>query len=242
MPHVNLREADLPEVLIHDFKHNGYLPEILLNFLALLGWNPGGDREHLSMAQLVELFTIEGIGKSNAKFDRAKLLSFNTELGNQIDPANLVKPLRDYLSVNPESLLNKAPDEELVDLIKMKKGFRTLREIDEPCRCFFMPDDQITLDPAAVEKVLKKNDFAGLKALKDARKILSETTPWTHDAMEANIKAYCEQSGLGLGNVAQPIRVAVSGTTISPPIFHSLQFLGKERSLKRLDRCLERVM
>ena len=241
MPHVNLREADLPEVLIHDFKHNGYLPEILLNFLALLGWNPGGDREHMSIAQLVELFTIEGIGKSNAKFDRAKLLSFNTEMGNQIEPANLVKPMRDYLSVNPESLVNQATDEQLVEMIKMKKGFRTLREIDEPCRCFFLADDQIALDPAAVEKVLKKNDCAGLKALKEARRILGETTNWTHDAMEAAIKAYCEQSGLGLGAVAQPIRVAVSGTTISPPIFHSLQFLGKERSLKRIDRCLEKV-
>src|SRR6185436_978531 len=76
---IGLREADLPEILVHDFRAKGYLPEALLNFLALLGWSPGGDRERMSMEEMTSLFSIEGIGKSNAKFDRAKLLAFNTE-------------------------------------------------------------------------------------------------------------------------------------------------------------------
>src|SRR5947207_647275 len=69
----------LPEILVHDFRKKGYLPEALLNFLALLGWSPGGDRERMSMEEMMSLFSVDGIGRSNAKFDRAKLLAFNTE-------------------------------------------------------------------------------------------------------------------------------------------------------------------
>ena len=76
---VGLKEADLPEILVHDFRKSGYLPETLLNFLALLGWNPGGDREQMSLDEMVELFKLEDIGSSNAKFGRDKLLAFNTD-------------------------------------------------------------------------------------------------------------------------------------------------------------------
>src|SRR5204863_4226493 len=118
---IGLNESDLPEILVHDFRKNGYLPEALLNFLALLGWSPGGDRERMSIAELVELFSIEGIGKSNAKFDRAKLIAFNTEAAAAASSEHLLKALKDFLSVNSDSPLKNADDATLAKLLQMKK-------------------------------------------------------------------------------------------------------------------------
>jgi glutamyl/glutaminyl-tRNA synthetase len=104
-------------------------------------------------------------------------------------------------------------------------------------RFFYVPNDQITYDPAAVEKVLKKNDGEGLAALRDLHEILARVADWTAHTLEAAVKQYCDAKGLGLGTVAQPLRVAISGTTVSPPIFESLEFLGKERTMTRVQRC-----
>ena len=238
IPIIGLKPGDLPEILIHDFRKNGYLPEALLNFIALLGWSPGENKELMSMDEMIKLFSIQRIGNANAKFDRAKLLAFNTQTAETATPARLLLALRDYLSVNPDSPLNQATDEQLSLMLQMKEGFRTLREVDELCRFFFYPDDQISFDPKAIDKVLKKENNAGLTALKEIREILAAAPLWQADPLEAAVKQYCAAKGLGLGNVAQPIRVAISGTTISPPIFQSLEFLGRDRTLLRIDRCL----
>ena len=241
MPVIGLKPSDLPEILVHDFRRNGYLPEALLNFLALLGWSPGENRELMSIDEMVRLFSVDRISNAPAKFDRAKLLAFNTQTAETATPQRLLAAMRDYLSVNPDSPLNQATDEQLGQLLQMKKGFRILREVDDLCRFFFYADDQIVYDPKAVEKVLKKDNNAGLNTLRELRTLLANAATWQADPLEAAIKQYCESKGMGLGNVAQPIRVAISGTTVSPPIFHSLEFLGKERSLARIDRCLASV-
>jgi glutamyl/glutaminyl-tRNA synthetase len=238
MPVIGLKPTDLPEILVHDFRRNGYLPEALLNFLALLGWSPGENRELMSMDEMTRLFSIDRISNAAAKFDRAKLLAFNTQTSETATPQRLLAAMRDYLSVNPESPLNQASDEQLNQLLQMKKGFRILREVDDLCRFFFYPDDQIAYDPKSVEKVLKRDNNAGLNTLKEVRALLAAAATWQADPLEAAIKQYCESKSLGLGNVAQPIRVAISGATVSPPIFHSLEFLGKDRSVARIDRCL----
>lgn len=235
---IGLKESELPEILVHDFRKNGYLPEALLNFLALLGWNPGGNRELMSVDEMVRLFETKDIGTSNAKFDRAKLLAFNTETAAGATSDRLVAAMRDYLSVNPDSPLNGATDQQLAAVLEMKKGFRLLREVDESARFLFTPDDQIKYDPAAVEKVLKKNDAEGITVLRELRELLKSITDWTSASLENAIQQYCEQKQIGLGKVAQPLRVAVSGSTISPPIFQSLEFLGKDRTMTRLARCL----
>jgi glutamyl-tRNA synthetase len=120
----------------------------------------------------------------------------------------------------------------------MKKGFRLLREVDEASRFLFIPDDAVAYDPDAVEKVLKRNDAQGLAVLRDVRDILAAQENFSHAALERAIQTYGEQKQLGLGKIAQPLRVAVSGSTISPPIFQSLEFLGKERTLNRIERCI----
>jgi glutamyl/glutaminyl-tRNA synthetase len=238
MPVIGLKESDLPEILVHDFRANGYLPEVMLNFLALLGWSPGGDKERMSVKEMVELFSLERIGQANAKFNREKLLAFNTEACAAASEDRLLAALRDLLSLEPDSPMNRATDEELKRVLKMNAGMRTVREVEEKSRFMFVADEQIVYQPDAVEKVLRKNEGQGLKALKDVRGILEGVSDWNAQTIEEAVKKYCETSGLGLGKVAQPIRVAVSGTSISPPIFETLAFLGKERSVRRIDQCI----
>lgn len=238
---IGLKETDLPEILVHDFRANGYLPDVMLNFLALLGWSPGGDKERMTVKEMVELFSLERIGQANAKFNREKLLAFNTEALAAAPEDRLLAAMRDFLSVNPDSPLNSATDEELKKILKMNAGMRTLREADEKSRFLFVADDRIEYQADAVEKVLKKNEGQGIKALKEVRALLENISDWNAHAIEEAVKKYCETSGLALGKVAQPIRVAVSGTSISPPIFETLGFLGRERSMARITRCLQGV-
>jgi glutamyl-tRNA synthetase len=120
----------------------------------------------------------------------------------------------------------------------MKKGFRLLRDVDESTRFFYIPGHELTYDPTAMDKVLKKNDGEGLKVLRELRDLLSAANDWTAHGLEAAVKQYCDAKGLGLGKVAQPLRVAISGGTVSPPIFESLEFLGKDRTMTRVERCL----
>ena len=201
------------------------------------------------MDEMKSLFSLDRIGNANAKFDRAKLLAFNTQTAEAATPQRLRQALRDYLSVNPDSPLNHASDDQLFALLAMKKGFRTLREVDESCRFFFTPDDEIAYDVKAVEKVLRKDNNAGLTTLRALRDLLASAQDWQAVPLESAIKQYGEAHSLGLGQVAQPIRVALSGTTVSPPIFQSLEFLCRESALGRwvegdpmdLDRCLKTV-
>lgn len=190
------------------------------------------------MDEMTRLFSLDRISNANAKFDRAKLLAFNTQTAEAATPNRLRQSLRDYLSVNPDSPLNNATDDQLFAILAMKKGFRTLREVDESCRFFFTPDDQIAYDPKAVDKVLRKDNNAGLTTLCAVRDLLASAPDWQAVPLEISIKQYGESHNLGLGQVAQPVRVALSGTTVSPPIFQSLEFLGRDRSLNRIDRCL----
>jgi len=238
---VGLRESDLPEIMVHDFRKNGYLPEVLNNFLAMLGWSPGGDRERMSMDELVSHFSIDGIGKANAMFNRDKLLAFNTEASAASPTPRMITAMRDYLTINSDSPLASAADSQLEKVLKMNHGFHILREADEKSRFLFQPDGEIEYQTDAVEKVLKKNDGQGAAALRDVRAVLDALSTWQAADIEAAVKGYCDQKQLGLGKVAQPIRVAVSGTTISPPIFETLEFLGKAKTIARIDRCISMI-
>lgn len=241
---VGLKEADLPEIMIHDFRKNGYTPEVLLNFLALQGWSPGGDLEQMSIKDMVERFSLDRINSSNPKFNRDKLKSFSTDWFAKASPETQVAALKDYLAVNPESPLNGASDGQLKQVLEMNAGFHILREVDEKSRFLFVKEEQMVWDTepgGAVEKVLVKNEKQGLAALKDLIPLLEGVTAWEAPALEAAVKGYAEAKQLGLGKVAQPLRVAVSGGTVSPPIFESLVFLGKERTLARVKRCVASV-
>jgi len=224
------------DVEVDMFRRAGYLPEVLVNFIALLGWNPKGGRERFSLAEMVELFDVSGIGKSNAKFDRQRLLAFNTDSAADADEDRLLAGFKDYLADAPTPIAG-SDDDTLRRLLGSCKGFRTFADIPHKCDVLFGPDDAYEFDPKVVKKVLAKNDNAGWETLAALRPLLGEVE-WTPKALETWMQEYCHDNELGMGKVAQPIRVAVTGTNISPPIFDTLVLLGKDKTLNRIDRCL----
>jgi len=224
------------DVEVHAFRKAGYLPEVLVNFISLLGWNPGTEQEKLTMDDLVELFAVERIGRTNAKFDRDKLIAFNTDAVAAASEERLLEGFKDYLSLN-ETPITSDDEELLRHLLKANKGFRTFADIPAKCGVLFIADDAFDYDEKAVKKVLQKNEGAAFAVLADIKEKLAGCD-WNAEALESLIKDYCESNELGMGKVAQPLRVAVTGTTISPPIYDTLIFLGKEKTLARIDRCL----
>ncbi len=224
-------------VEVHSFRKMGYLPEALVNFIALLGWNPGGDREKMTLDEMVDLFGPERIGKANARFDRDKLLAFNTDAMAAADEQCLLLGLKDYLSLNPDVPIPQ-DDEVLMQLLRANTNARTLADIADKCGVLFASDDAYEYDPKAVKKVLAKNDGAGYEVLRELRDVLSEC-PWEPDKLQQAIKDFCQKKELGMGKVAQPLRVAVTGTKVSPGIDQTLAILGRDKTLARIDRCLK---
>jgi len=252
-----------PEIDVHDFRAAGYLPEAVLNFIALLGWNPGDDRERFTLSELTEAFTIERIGKTNARFDREKLLSFNMDWCGRVGEARLLAALKDYLTVNARPAVNAGSepdaagagpppatasatlaaraltfgDDTLRRLLAICAGFKTFAQWLGKVAFLFMDDDAIEFDEKSVRKVLAASNGAGYDALAGVADRLSVIDPWTVASIQAAIESHMSASGLKLGDVAQPLRVAITGATVSPPIFDSLELLGKEATLNRIRRC-----
>jgi glutamyl-tRNA synthetase len=233
-----LKETDLPEIMIHDFRKNGYAPETLLNFLALQGWSPGGDREQMTIEEMIQLFSLDRVIPSNPKFNREKLKAFSTDWFAKQPAESVVPLLRDVATLH-KSPLAQASHAELLTILKMNAGYRILSEVVEKNAFFYAADESVIYDAKALEKTLKKDDNAGLNALRDVRPVLEGVADWTAPSIEAAVNEFVAKTSGNLGKVAQPIRVALAGTTVSPPIFDTLAFLGKAKTLARIDRCLK---
>ena len=227
----------LPEINVVDFFNSGYLPETMVNFLALLGWSPGGKREIMSVDELIERFDLLRLTKSNSLFDRKKLLAFNTEHIRMADKAKLLQHFKDYLEA-VESPVVSADDSILERILEINEGARTLAQIEQKSAFLFLKNDQIEYDDKAVKKVLLKND--GLAVLQIVRDRLAAIEPCNKENNENMLRSLAEEKQVGLGKIAQPLRVAICGTTISLPIFDSVEMLGKENTLSRIDNTLKK--
>jgi len=227
----------LPEINIVDFFKSGYLPETMVNFLALLGWNPGDDREIMRVHELIDSFDLSRLTKANSLFDRKKLLAFNTEHIKITSQEKLLQHFRDYLKT-AASPAASADDELLSKILKLCEGTRTLADIERKSRFLFLSNDEIQYDDKAVKKVLLKND--GLAFLTIVRDKLAAMDEFTEQAIENMLRCLAEEKQAGLDKIAQPLRVALCGTTVSLPIFESVQMLGKENTLARIDTTLKK--
>ncbi len=225
----------LPEINVVDFFKSGYLPEALVNFIALLGWSPGDDREILSTDELIEIFDLTRLTKTNSLFDRNKLLAFNTEHMKRLSKDKLLGHFKKYLAV-VDSPLAKADDRKLTRILEISEGTKTLEAVEQKSRFLFLADDEIEYDEKAVKKVLLKgNGLAMLQIVRDRLEALDELT---EEKVENMLRGLAEEKQVGLGKVAQPLRVAICGTNVSLPIFDSIQLLGKDRTLTRADLTL----
>ena len=229
--------VELPEINVVDFLRSGYLPEAMVNFLALLGWNPGDDREIMTIDELIEAFDINRLTKSNSLFDRKKLLSFNTEHIRLAASDKLLAHFKNYLELAASPLIS-AGDDLLKRIIAVTPGARTLAQIEQKARFICTPKDGIQYDDKAVKKVLLKNDgLAILKTVGDGLASLEEVTP---ESIEKLLRDLAEEKQVGLGKVAQPLRVAICGNTVSLPIFDAVDILGMEEVADRIKITLNK--
>jgi glutamyl/glutaminyl-tRNA synthetase len=227
----------LPEINIVDFFRSGYLPETMVNFLALLGWNPGDQREIMTREELIRSFDLSRLTKSNSLFDRKKLLAFNTEHLRLTPPEKVLEHFKAYLQY-VGSPVQTADDALLARIIKLCEGARTFEDIERKSAFIFIADEQVEFDEKAVHKVLMKDQ--ALEILRQVRGELAAMPELGEQAIEEMLRRLAEARGVGLGKVAQPLRVALCGTTISLPIFDSVNLLGRERTLRRIDLTLKR--
>ena len=233
-------DVALPEINVDDFRRSGYLPEVMCNFLALNGWSPGENREKFDNAFLKQAFDLPRVVKTPAKFDRVKLLSFNCDAITGMPRERFVALARAHgLAYHAEFMRKLAPEQFDALAGASHERSKTLDDLFRGNRFLVVADAALTYDTKAAEKNLKGGEPSGLAHLRAVRPLLAEVKSWNAAALETAIKGYADaHAGGQLGKVAQPLRVAVSGGTVSPPIFDTLAILGRESSLARIDRAV----
>ena len=232
----------LPEINVDDFRRAGYLPETLCNFLSLLGWSPGNDLEKFDNEFLKEKFDLPRIVKTAARFDRKKLLAFNTDSITQMAPAEFATRWRAWCETEAPELLAKLSDEQFA-LMAQANQPRSKTFLDALGFCAFLQlaTDDIDYDPKAVKKFIAKNDGQGLRVLAELREALAAVDPWEPATIQNAVETFAGSRELGMGAVAQPLRIACTGTSVSPPIDATLAALGKETVLARIDRAVAQL-
>jgi glutamyl-tRNA synthetase len=236
-----------PVVSVTTYRDAGFLPEAFINFLCLLGWSPKNDREQMSREELVEAFSLEGINRSNAvvnfkepastpdeTFD-PKAVWLNAEHIRTLAIEDLSQRLLPIVQVvgfdiPPERMLRITP--LIRERIKLLGDVLTAAD-------FFFVDQLPPYDPA--ELIPQKGDVAmALKALKRAQEVLPNVE-FKHDPLDQNLRAAAQELGIKAGQMFQPIRVAVCGRKNAPPLFETLEVLGRETTLARIEQAVQKI-
>jgi glutamyl-tRNA synthetase len=219
---------------VNMYRREGFLPEAFRNFLALLGWSPGGDEEFLRTSDLLQKFSLEGVSRTNGVFDRAKLEWFNTQYLQKLPIEDLLPEVEQQLKQDglwKEEWATGASHEwfsRTVDLLRPR--IRLLPDFSSWSRAFF--SDEFTLDPAAKAKFWKDEKVPDLLTrLADALAALHE---WNHDACDAASRKVAEEAGVKAGLLINATRVAIVGQAVAPPLFDTMVVLGQERVVRRL--------
>jgi glutamyl-tRNA synthetase len=209
------------------YQEGGYLPEAMVNFLALLGWAPSDGREFLSLPELVEEFRLEDVNSSAAFFDQKKLLHFNQQYIAALPVAEFVERSLPFLS-----RAGIPYDAAVFDVMAPLVQERAKTLADVPGMVAFLFADAVSFDEAVWDKrVVRGPSSASL--LEEVAAAL-ESCAWDAETLREVVVSVGEKHGLGLGKAQFPVRVAVTGTDVGPPLFESLVVLGRERSLGRL--------
>ena len=218
---------------VMQYRDAGYLPHALLNYLVRLGWSHG-DQEIFSIEEMIRLFRIDDVNQSAARFDTAKLGWLNQHYLKTDDPRAVAKHLVWHLEQEGYDL-SRGPDPADV-VVALRERVQTLREMADRARVWYRPIDRY--DAAALTKHLT---FAARAPLGEARERLATLQPWSPDAINATLQAIAADLGIGMGKIAQPMRVAITGTQVSPDIGHTVYLAGREEALRRIDAALERT-
>jgi glutamyl-tRNA synthetase len=217
-------------VSVMQYREEGFLPEALLNYLVRLGWSHG-DQEIFSRDEMIRYFEISDIHRSPAAFNPEKLLWLNQHYLKTSDPHYVAKELAWHMQ---RLGIDVSQGPSLVDLVKVQgERVKTLREMAEKSRFFY---EDVKYNEDAVVKSLTPDIMPALKAICDA---LMELHEWNKETIHHVINATAEKLALKMGKVAQPLRVAVTGDTVSPSIDITLMLLGREKVISRLNTVLK---
>ncbi len=224
---------------VGDYQHEGLLPQAMLNFLALLGWSPGADREVMTLAEMTELFAPEGLQRKAAIFDPKKLEWMNGQHMSMMPLADL-EPVVTRAIVAAGLATNEELRErhdwylQLVDLLRVRA--RVIDDIVRQAAPYFL--ESIEYDPEAVAKQWKDRS-GSLAILTSARDTLVAAPAWDAATLEAELRGLAERHEIGGGKLFQPLRVALTGLTVSPGIFDVLVMQGRDRAIGHIERSIE---
>jgi glutamyl-tRNA synthetase len=242
----NITCCDLPEIDVDDFRRSGYLPEVLCNYLALLGWNPGGDVEDFGrdvLGFVRDHFSFDRVQKGSSKFDRDKLSAFNQQFIATLPFAEFAGRLRAHLrQYHPEFepiLSDQARFELFAEAYQPRSNL-----LSTPAHqgwFFIRAPKADEFDAKAVKKHLAKNEGEGFAMLRQLRPQLAGLESWSGAAAHGLMQQLAQARDLKMGKVAQPVRVAVSGKAATPEIDKTLAILGQKQTLQRIDMCLAEV-
>ncbi|MBI5058387.1 glutamate--tRNA ligase [candidate division KSB1 bacterium] len=218
---------------VGEFQTRGFLPQAMFNFLTLLGWSPGsGDREIFLRDELVRVFSLDGIQTKSAVFDFAKLEWMNGEHLRLLGDADAVQYLADHADGQSLEMDYLA---KLLPMIRTR--IRLPKDLFEESPYFF--SDPLSYDPAGVAKHF--GDAAIVAQFRTYRAELSATAAFDPTALEAHLRSFCEAAGISAGKLIHPLRLALTGKTVSPGIFDVMDALGRETVLRRIDRALATI-
>ncbi len=224
---------------VDEYQRMGILPEAMFNYLALLGWSPGDDREILSREEILQAFDLQGISKNNAVFDEKKLIWMNGQYIHHM-PVEKLWPLVQELLV-ARGLFSKAQAIEQRQYIMkvialLKTRVKLLPEFVDGARYFFQ--DPTTFDARGLRKHLKTPQAWQLLA--DYTRELEQLPVYTETSLETHLRQLAEQHGVSAAKIIHPVRLAITGVTVTPGLFEVMVVLGKETVLRRLKQFLSR--
>jgi len=228
-------------VAVESYRDQGYLPEAFVNYLALLGWSPPGGEEIFNAEEMIEWFRLEDVNHSPAFFDVAKLTHINGEYIRALPLATFIEASQPWLTGDGTPWAAAGFDREVFAALAplVQERVSTLSEV--PAMVDFMFLDEPVIDEEDWNKAVADNELAGtiLSGAVDAYRGLADQ--WTRDALHAATKAVGDGVGRTLGKAQAPIRVAVTGRRVGPPLFEALELLGPDRTLARLTGALART-
>ncbi len=217
---------------VGDYQHMGILPAAMRNFLALLGWSPGGDREIMTLDEMIAAFSFEGVQKKPAIFDMTKLEWMN----GQYLSASSAEELYPLVTPQLEPLgLNGNKEAVLKAITAVKTRSRTTLDVAKQV-AVRLDAKHVVFDEKAKKEIAK--DPAAYRAALEASLVALRDTEWTTEALEQRLRRLAEERGVAAGKVFQPIRIALTGGAVSEPVNELLYVVGKEGALKRLEEAV----
>ena len=216
------------------YKESGYDAPAMVNFLAFLGWNPGTEQELFSLSELIESFSLERVQKAGARFDPEKIKWFNQKHLQQKSTEELLADFKALATAKDWSEFGSKEDSDLLQMMELLKERLVFLEDFKSLSAFFFqaPTDY---DPKAAKKQWKETTPALMRELK-SRWEAEENFSAEH--LQSGVKNWCAENEIGLGKVMAPLRLSMVGSLQGPDLFQSIELLGKEESLKRIDQAL----